>query len=92
MSIESDISELIEKYQYVTKEKQSEADVRADYIDLLFGYLGWNIHNNPGGITNYRREGYIRGAGFVDVGLEISGQPVLMLEAKKFGILGQMHG
>jgi type I restriction-modification system DNA methylase subunit len=81
------ITELVAKYEQETTKDQSEADVRADYIDLLFGALGWNVHNNPGELTNYRREGYIRGAGIVDVGLEIAGQPALMLEAKKFGIL-----
>ncbi len=45
------------------------------------------MHNDPSGFTNYRREGYIRGVGIVDVGLEIDGQPVLILEAKKFGML-----
>ncbi len=81
------IAELVEKYEYETNKRQSEADVRAGYIDLLFLALGWNVYNNPGEFTNYRREDYIRGAGYVDVGLEIAGQPALMLEAKKFGEL-----
>lgn len=66
---------------------QSEADVRAGYIDLLFLALGWNVYNDPGRTTNYRREGYVRGAGYVDVGLELRGQPVLFLEAKRFGMI-----
>ena len=85
MSIEAKIAELVDKYERETNKSQSEADVRAGYIDLLFGALGWNVYNNPGGFTGYRREGYIRGAGIVDVGLEIAGQPALMLEAKRFG-------
>ena len=85
--MEAEIAELVDKYARETNKSQSEADVRADYIDLLFGALGWNVHNNPGELTSYRREGYIRGAGIVDVGLEIAGQPVLMLEAKRFGAL-----
>ncbi len=85
MSIESEISTLIEKYQYETKRDQSEADVRADYIDILFAALGWNTKNDIGEHTNYRRETYIRGAGIVDVILEIEEQPSLMIEAKKFG-------
>ena len=87
MSIEEQISQLIEKYKYETNKDQSEADIRAGYIDQLFFVLGWNIHNDPSQPTNYWREGYIRGAGYVDVGLEIARQPVLMLEAKRFGAL-----
>jgi type I restriction-modification system DNA methylase subunit len=87
MSIKEQIAKLIDKYEHEIDKSQSEADLRADYIDQLFLALGWNIHNDPGQLTNYRREGYIRGAGYVDVGLEIAGQPVLMLEAKKFGVL-----
>jgi hypothetical protein len=87
MAMEAEIAKLVDKYVRETARNQSEADVRADYIDLLFGALGWNIYNNPGELTSYRREGYIRGAGIVDVGLEIVGQPVLMLEAKRFGAL-----
>ena len=70
MSIEVKIAELVDKYKRETNKSQSEADVRAGYIDLLFGALGWNVYNDPGGLTNYRREGYIRGVGFADVGLE----------------------
>lgn len=87
MTIETKIAELVDKYKREIDKSQSEADVRAGYIDLLFGALGWNIYNDPGEITRYKREGYIRGAGIADVGLEIAGQPALMLEAKKFGAL-----
>ena len=79
------IAELVEKFESERNLQQSEADVRAGYIDLLFYALGWNIYNDPGQPTNYRREGYVRGAGYVDVGLEIRGQAVLFLEAKRFG-------
>ncbi len=79
------IVQLIEKFESERNLRQSEADVRAGYIDLLFHVLGWNIYNDPGQATNYRREGYVRDAGYVDVGLEIGGQPVLFLEAKRFG-------
>ena len=81
------VAELVDKYERETNKNQSEADVRAGYIDLLFSALGWNVYNDPGELTNYRREGYIRGAGIADVGLEIAGQPALMLEAKKFGVV-----
>ena len=87
MFVQEQISQLIDKYKYETNKAQSEADVRAGYIDQLFFALGWNIHNDLGQPTNYWREGYIRGAGYVDVGLEIARQPVLMLEAKRFGTL-----
>jgi len=79
------ISQLVQKFESERNIQQSEADVRAGYIDLLFDALGWNVYNDPGQLTNYRREGYVRGAGYVDVGLEIRGQPVLFLEAKRFG-------
>lgn len=91
MSIEVKIAELVDKYGRETNKSQSEADVRAGYIDLLFGALGWNVYNDPGVPTSYRREGYIRGAGIVDVGLEIAGQPALLLEAKKFGALARSN-
>lgn len=78
------IAELVQKFESERNFQQSEADVRAGYIDLLFHALGWNVYNDPGQATNYRREGYVRGAGYVDVGLEIRGRPVLFLEAKRF--------
>lgn len=81
----SKISELVDKFSKERSRDQSEADVRAGYIDLLFFALGWNVYNDPNSATNYRREGYIRGAGYVDVGLEIRGEPGLFLEAKRFG-------
>lgn len=88
MSIEEQIGQLIEKHKYETSKAQSEADVRANYIDWLFSYLGWDVWGgDPQHATTYHREGYIRGAGYVDVGLEIARQPVLMLEAKRFGTL-----
>lgn len=87
MSIESKVAELVDKYEHETNKNQSESDVRSGYIDLLFAALGWNVYNDPRGTTGYRREGYIRGAGIVDIGLEIDGVPVLLIEAKRFGVL-----
>lgn len=88
MFIEEQISQLIEKRKYETNTNQSEADIRANYIDRLFSYLGWDVWGeNPQHPTTYHREAYIRGAGYVDVGLEIDRQPVLMLEAKRFWVL-----
>ena len=83
----AEVAALVDKFHSERRRDQSEADVRAGYIDQLFFALGWNIHNDPGKQTNYWREGYIRGAGFVDIGMEIGGQPVLFLEAKRFGII-----
>jgi type I restriction-modification system DNA methylase subunit len=87
MTLEQDISKLVDKYNNEVDMNQTESDVRAGYIDLLFEALGWNVRNNPNEHTNYRRENYIPHAGFVDVRLEIANKPVLMLEAKKFGII-----
>jgi hypothetical protein len=87
MSIEERIAQLIDKYDREANKNQSEADLRSDYVDLLFLALGWNVYNDPFELTNYRREGYIRGAGYVDVGLEIAGQAVLLIEAKRFSAL-----
>ena len=78
MSITQKVENLVHKYDDDYEKNQSEADVRADYIDLLFSALGWNTYNEPNQKTNYRREGYIRGAGFIDVGLEIAGKPELL--------------
>ena len=71
MYIEEQIAELIHKYEREANKKQSEADVRANYIDWLFYYLGWDVwKQDPHPITSYHREGYVRDAGFVDIGLE----------------------
>jgi hypothetical protein len=40
MSIEEQIGQLVDKYEHETNKNQSEADLRADYIDLLFLALG----------------------------------------------------
>ncbi|MDO8750540.1 MAG: N-6 DNA methylase [Dehalococcoidia bacterium] len=80
-----EVATLVEKFHSERRRDQSEADVRAGYIDQLFLVLGWNVYNDPGKQTNYWREGYVQGAGFEDYRLEIAGQPVLLLEAKRFG-------
>ncbi|MBI2909750.1 MAG: N-6 DNA methylase [Chloroflexi bacterium] len=82
-----EVARLVEKFEAERNWAMSEADVRVGYIDVLFQALGWNIRNDPGQATNYYREGYVRGAGFVDVGLEIRRQPVLFLEAKRFRLI-----
>lgn len=85
--LKHNLTDLIQRYHQADR-SQSEADVRANYIDWLFSYLGWDVwEEDISRATRYQREGYIRGAGYVDVGLEIAGEPVLMLEAKRFGAL-----
>ncbi len=86
--IRQDIEKLIKSYSDLKKSKNdkdmaaiSEANVRADYVDRLFGILGWDI-GNP---DEYDREHFIRGAGFADVALKLSNKPVIFVEAKRFG-------
>ena len=87
MAIEEQITNLIQKYRTEPDRNQTEADIQAGYIDQLFLSLGWNIYNEPGQLTSYRRQGYLRGAGIIDVGLEVAGEPALILEAKRFGVI-----
>ncbi len=86
--IKQDIEKLVRSYSDLKKSKNdkdmaavSEANVRADYVDRLFGILGWEI-GNP---DEYDREHFIRGAGFADVALKINNKPVIFVEAKRFG-------
>ena len=87
MAIEEQITNLVKKYRTEPDRNQTEADIQAGYIDQLFLALGWNVYNEPGQLTNYRRQGYLRGAGIIDVGLEVAGEPALILEAKRFGVI-----
>ena len=60
--LKHNLAELIQKYQEANKD-QAEADVRANYIDWLLFYLGWDVWGkDPAHTTRYQREGYIRGA------------------------------
>ncbi|GFO95917.1 fused endonuclease-methyltransferase [groundwater metagenome] len=86
--IRQEIEKLVKSYSDLRKFKNdkeiaaiSEANVRADYIDRLFGILGWNT-SNP---DEYDREHFIRGAGFADVALILNKKPVIFIEAKRFG-------
>lgn len=90
--ISQDIEKLVKNYADLKKSKNdkemaaiSEANVRADYVDRLFGILGWDI-GNP---DEYDREHFIRGAGFADVALKLNNKPVIFVEAKRFG--GILH-
>ena len=86
--IRQQIEKLIDDYKNIKKSKSdkemasiSEANVRADFIDRLFGILGWDV-NNP---DEYDREHFIRGAGFADIALKLNNNPVVFVEAKRFG-------
>lgn len=81
------LSQLIETYRTLShRELQSEANVRANFIDPLFALLGWPI-NNP---TLYNREEFVRGTGFADIALKVNPQaenPLIYVEAKRFGAI-----
>ncbi|MEE9151725.1 MAG: hypothetical protein V3U20_07845, partial [Thermoplasmata archaeon] len=84
------IKELVERYKNLenTKsEKQmseiSEANVRADFIDPLFEALGWKIKDPD----EYDREHYVRKVGHADIALKLKKEPVVFIEAKRFGAI-----
>ncbi|MCG2727447.1 MAG: N-6 DNA methylase, partial [Candidatus Methanoperedenaceae archaeon] len=90
--ISLEIEKLVKSYRDLKKSKKddtkemaavSEANVRADYVDRLFGILGWDI-GNP---DEYDREHFIRGAGFADIALKVNNKPVIFVEAKRFGAI-----
>ena len=58
---------LIESHRTLERpDLQSEANVRANFLDPLFAALGWPI-NDP---THYNREEHVRGLGFADIALK----------------------
>ncbi len=79
------ISTLIENYHTLKDpDLQSEANVRANFIDPLFEALNWPI-NDP---AYYNREEYVRTVGFADISLRIKSttkSPLLFVEAKRLG-------
>ncbi|MDM8528521.1 N-6 DNA methylase [Anaerolineales bacterium HSG24] len=81
------IQELITEYRtLVAPETQSEANVRANFIDPLFEILGWLVRNP----IFYNREAYVRGTGFADIALKIdpnADKPLIFVEAKRFGAI-----
>ncbi len=87
------IEALVKKYQQLSGKGRSvlkdvnEADVRADFIDPLFGLLGWNVKDPE----VYNRERYIRESGFVDIAILDKGRPVIFIEAKRFGKVPSVH-
>ncbi|MDO9537040.1 MAG: N-6 DNA methylase, partial [Thermoplasmata archaeon] len=85
--IQTKIDALVGEYLSLESKKGSklkeisEADVRASFIDRLFDILGWNIHD----VDEYNREKYVRDVGFADITLQIDNEPVIFVEAKRFG-------
>ena len=77
------IAQLISEYeaQKAVDPNLSEANVEAAFVARLFEILGWEI-SNP---RVWNRQVFIRGAGFADVALQIDDEPVIFLEAKRFG-------
>lgn len=76
---------LIQRYHTLEHpELQSEANVRANFIDPLFEALGWPI-NNP---VFYNREEFVRGVGFADIALKTdptAEEPLIFVESKRLG-------
>ena len=81
------LQQLIENYRILSQpETQSEANVRANFIDPLFEALGWPVHNP----TFYNREEFVRGAGLADIALKVdpnADTPLIFVEAKRFGAI-----
>jgi len=89
--IKTEIEGLIAKYKKAKNENllnsYSEANVRKDFIDVLFQTLGWDIHDK----NEYSSEMYIRKKGFVDITFLIEEKPKIFLEAKKFSIIQKVE-
>ena len=81
------LQQLIENYRTLSQpELQSEANVRANFIDPLFEALGWPVRNP----TFYNREQYVRGAGYADIALKVdpdADSPLIFVESKRFGAI-----
>jgi adenine-specific DNA-methyltransferase len=61
--------------------KINEANVRNDFVDPLFEALGWRVRDS----NEYDLEKYIRGAGFADITIRLNSNPIIFVEAKRFG-------
>ncbi|MBI4028670.1 MAG: Eco57I restriction-modification methylase domain-containing protein [Verrucomicrobia bacterium] len=77
------LSELLSRYARDRERTLTEADVGANYVDILFFALGWDILNP----TEYNRQRYVREAGYADIGLLIKSDPKLFVEIKRFGVI-----
>jgi len=89
--ISQNIEDLIKKYESQSIDdlrEINEANVRKDFIDPLFEFLGWNVRDHH----EYDSERYIRDEGeeekfgYVDIALKIDQEtPIIFVEAKRFG-------
>ncbi|MBN1259112.1 MAG: N-6 DNA methylase [Anaerolineae bacterium] len=89
-ALEHLITDYYENYDDRTRALQSEANVRANFIDRLFSkVLGWPV-DDP---AYYNREQYVRRAGFADIALKAKADsdPVLFVEAKRFGAIEPLN-
>jgi len=84
----SGIDELLKKYQQRKSEagekglkEIGEANVRKDFIDQFFKILDWQTDDS----REYDSESFVRGKGHVDIALKINQNPIIFIEAKKFG-------
>jgi len=82
-NLQETLAELLRQYARDRSPGLTEANLRANFIDRLFNALGWDIYNP----IEYNREKYVREAGFVDIGLEIRGEPKVFVEVKRFGLI-----
>ena len=82
--VQKNITSLVKKYEKLKQEKKigkyNEAQTLSEFIEPLFSYLGWDIHNinNPNEVTP--EESVSKGR--VDRAFRISGIPKFFLEAK----------
>ena len=78
------IAKLVEKYEKLVDERKvksyNEAQKRNEFIEPLFGFLGWDMRNleNPGEVTT--EENVSKGR--VDLAFRLNHIPVMFLEAK----------
>ncbi|MCA9963481.1 MAG: N-6 DNA methylase [Anaerolineales bacterium] len=81
------IEQLIDRHRVLDNPQlQSEANVRANFIDPLFAALNWPVND----ARHYNRETYVRGAGFADIALTLdptAAVPLIFVEAKRFGAI-----
>ncbi|MCH7498841.1 MAG: N-6 DNA methylase [Nitrospinae bacterium] len=93
MSVPDKLHELVDRFQYHIADyksgKYNETQVRRDFIDPLFGLLGWDIDNKEGNAEAYRdviHEDSIKIGGATkapDYCFRVGGTRKFFLEAKK---------
>ena len=93
MTVPDKLHELVDRFQYHTdtykSSKYNETQVRRDFIDPLFGLLGWDIDNKSGHAEAYRdviHEDFIKIGGATrapDYCFRVGGTRKFFLEAKR---------